>query len=440
MGCGRRPRRLWAWQRRYPERTVPVAMAADGLLLSPAQMAEFERDGATLVTLPWSGAVAHHTPTPAPHCQPALPARMACSLTQAALATAAEAQLSCYEALWDRGPYPSSYGGTTGIICTSGYPDEQHPRAYPEENPCPACPVDPAVPDNIDADYVRMVAEPCLEAIAKQALCCTPSSTTSNGKGNGGSAEGVVMLQTSRMARFPDATHEFEDFTSPSHTWPARYGESTEWANRLHIDHTVRLSDLEARPRRDVVSIWVWLSDVPSERAAMRILPGSHRQLGEHWERMITTWQAHPDKPLPVPQPAADGGPAAAEQQRQPGDADLSIYAPLEPRAVVARRGQALVFTQSLVHAGWHNSDTSPRKAIYTTWCARSAVSLIGGTITPQGGKAQIAELSNIHVRLGRVLAPLGRAGIVLTVDEIEAAVGGWEEQWPPTLRHRHRL
>eukprot|EP01052_Picozoa_sp_SAG31_P043299 SAG31_NODE_7167_length_1768_cov_1.581186_3_plen_131_part_00 len=123
------------------------------------------------------------------------------------------------------------------------------------------------MPDNIDPDYVKLVAEPYLEAIAKQALCCHPDS----GEGQ------VVMLQTSRMARFPDATHEFEDFAHAAHSWPERYGKRTEWANRLHIDHAVRLVDFEARPRRDIVSIWIWLSDVPSERAAMRIMPGSHR-------------------------------------------------------------------------------------------------------------------------------------------------------------------
>eukprot|EP01052_Picozoa_sp_SAG31_P043298 SAG31_NODE_7167_length_1768_cov_1.581186_2_plen_146_part_00 len=145
---------------------------------------------------------------------------------------------------------------------------------------------------------------------------------------------------------------------------------------------------------------------------------------------MIVHWQDHPQESLPRP----------PEAKARPGEADLSIFASMEPRAVVASRGQALLFTQSLVHAGWHNSDKSPRKAIYTTWCTRAAISMIGGTVTPETKRGQIDELRQIHTRLGRALAPLGRGGIVLTAREIEMAARAWEEKWPPTLRHRNRL
>ena len=37
-------------------------------------------------------------------------------------------------------------------------------------------------------------------------------------------------------------------------------------ANHMHVDHAIALSDFEATPRRDVVSIWLWLSDVEEER------------------------------------------------------------------------------------------------------------------------------------------------------------------------------
>lgn len=72
--------------------------------------------------------------------------------------------------------------------------------------------VDPEVPDNIDPDYIRFVAEPAHEAIAKAAL----------------KSDVVTMLQTSRMARFPDASHEWEDHRPGQHTWPERYGVPTE--------------------------------------------------------------------------------------------------------------------------------------------------------------------------------------------------------------------
>ena len=140
-------------------------------LLSAAQLEEFERDGATLLPLPLT--------TP---------------------------QLDRYEALWDRGPRPYSYGGTTGIICTPGYPHGYSPAWGGEYAACPT--------EHIDPDYIALCGEPCLEAIAKQVL---RSST-------------VYLIQTSRMARFPDKDHPFEDLTpSSGHEWPARFGSSTEW-------------------------------------------------------------------------------------------------------------------------------------------------------------------------------------------------------------------
>ena len=135
----------------------------------------------------------------------------------------------------------------------------------------------------------------------------------------------------------------------------------------MHVDHAVALSDFDATPRRDVVSIWLWLSDVEEERAAMRIgahgrslgvfsrgatsltsltpdgvavaAPGSHRYLGAHWERMKAAWRQ--GQPLPLP---PDDGRGTGEPV--PGEADLSPYAHIEPRAVVAKRGEALVFVR----------------------------------------------------------------------------------------------
>ena len=51
------------------------------MALSARQLAEFERDGATIVSLPWD-----------------------------------EAQLAAYEALWDRGPLPFETRGTDRIL------------------------------------------------------------------------------------------------------------------------------------------------------------------------------------------------------------------------------------------------------------------------------------------------------------------------------------
>lgn len=160
----------------------------------------------------------------------------------------------------------------------------------------------------------------------------------------------------------------------------------------------------------------------------MRVAPGSHRTLGAHWDLMKEMWSR--GEPLP------EGGLPGAEPRL--GEVDLSSIAALEPRPVVAKRGEALVFTQSLVHAGWHNSDSQPRKAIYCTWIAAEAVNGIGGLAT-EAGEGGIDEVRSIHPRI-RWLLPADRQHIVITTEQLEEAVAGWREQWPPTLRHRFRL
>ena len=69
----------------------------------------------------------------------------------------------------------------------------------------------------------------------------------------------------------------------------------------MHVDHAIALSDFEATPRRDVVSIWLWLSDVEEERAAMRI--GAHDCLlgvFSRWAASLTRSMALPLQP-PAP-------------------------------------------------------------------------------------------------------------------------------------------
>eukprot|EP01051_Picozoa_sp_SAG22_P005869 SAG22_NODE_363_length_11694_cov_40.815783_8_plen_147_part_00 len=143
-----------------------------------------------------------------------------------------------------------------------------------------------------------------------------------------------------------------------------------------------------------------------------------------------------------APLPEAAGLPAGAGDSAptRPGEVDLSGIAALEPRPVVARRGQALVFTQSLVHAGWHNADTEPRKAVYCTFVAAEHASAVGGLATEGGGGGGgVDEIRTIHPRIRRLLPP-GRKHIVMTPEALEAALAAYREQWPPTLRHRFRL
>jgi len=47
-----------------------------------------------------------------------------------------------------------------------------------------------------------------------------------------------------------------------------------------HIDWQITESDFEATPRRDLLALWLWISDVPVERAPMKILRESRPALG----------------------------------------------------------------------------------------------------------------------------------------------------------------
>ena len=58
--------------------------------------------------------------------------------------------------------------------------------------------------------------------------------------------------------------------------------------------------------------------------------------------------------------------------------------------------------TQSLIHAGWHNASTEPRKAIYTTWLAAESLSALGGHAAQAGD--QFTELATIHPRIRQLL------------------------------------
>ena len=93
-------------------------------------------------------------------------------------------------------------------------------------------------------------------------------------------------------------------------------GQREAWASDCHIDLQITTTDWNATPRRDLLAIWFWLDAVPAERAAMRILPGSHLPINEvraassphhnvinrlisddtarkpqHWERVLTPHQ-----------------------------------------------------------------------------------------------------------------------------------------------------
>jgi hypothetical protein len=262
-----------------------------------------------------------------------------------------------------------------------------------------------------DPDWVSLISSPVFEEIAKQVL----------------RSERVYVLETGRASKGVDRTDANE--RAARDDWPAKHGHATEWANAMHTDVQVTTEDFEATPRREHLAIWFWVNDVPPERAAMRVLTGSHKRLSAHWQEMQARWKAHPEQPLPVmhgPRWEAEGEP------------DARWFAGEEPTAMAAKRGYALVFSQSLLHAGWSYSDPSgePRKGFHISWVAEG-VSIGGMRFNDNSGRIDgVRERSR---ELRGLLAP-ERQHIAMSDETLERLVDLWEEEWPPTLRGRYLL
>ena len=260
-----------------------------------------------------------------------------------------------------------------------------------------------------DRDYVELISAPVFEEIAKQVL----------------RSDRVFILETGSAGSGLDREEINE--RARRNDWQEKHGIRSEWANSMHIDVQVTTEDFKATPRREHLAIWFWLNDVPAERSAMRVLKGSHKWLGAHWQEMQQRWKADPNAPLPVrhgPRWAAEGEP------------DARSFAGEDPTAMAAPRGYAQVFSQSLVHAGWHSEDSEPRKGFHTSWVA-DGVSVGGMRFNDQSGR--IDSLRQRSAELRQVMDPQRRH---VAMDEItlERMVDLWEEKWPPSLRKRFRL
>jgi hypothetical protein len=144
---------------------------------------------------------------------------------------------------------------------------------------------------------------------------------------------------------------------------------STQWSKGCHVDIQATLQDFEATPRRMRAELWLWLNDVPVDRGAMRILPGSHRPIMEHWGRVLTTEQkamlprVHGLRPPPVAETSA----SYPEHVADLGDIPWIAQ---EPVPAVASRGQILVLCSAGLHSAWQNEDSVSRKAMGTSWIA----------------------------------------------------------------------
>ncbi len=249
-----------------------------------------------------------------------------------------------------------------------------------------------------DPDFIEVVQHPFFEAVAKKVL----------------RAQAVHLW-------WGLAPHERAPASPP-------YADSQDqWARGCHTDIQATIEDFEATPRREHLAIWFWLNDVPAERAAMRVLKGSHKRLGAHWQEMQQHWKANPNSPLPVrhgPRWEAEGEP------------DARWFAALEPTAMAAPRGYAQVFSQSLLHAGWHSEDTEPRKGFHISWVA-DGVSIGGMRFNDQSGRIDGVRQRSAELR--QVMAP-ERRHVAMDNSTLERLVELWDEEWPPTLRGRFRL
>lgn len=195
-------------------------------------------------------------------------------------------------------------------------------------------------PPHEDPDYVNFVQHPYLEEVAKKVL----------------RAEAVHLWWGMRP-------HERAPAQGPFGTTRER------WSSGFHTDIQATWEDFQATPRRMRAELWTWVNDVPADRGAMRILPGSHRTIMEHWSRVLTPEhktklpRVHGVRPDPT-----EKSPAYPECVPELTDVP---WADQEPVAQVAQRGQMLILCSSGLHSAWQNEDTVPRKAMTTSWVAK---------------------------------------------------------------------
>jgi hypothetical protein len=254
----------------------------------------------------------------------------------------------------------------------------------------------------------------------------------------------VRILESGSNKRPPADAPEPDWQDRPKHGFP------TQWANGMHCDGQVSLSDFNATPRREHLAVWVWLKvsashplclvpsasdygcraqDVPAERAALRVLKGSHVAFQEHWEAMLH---------LPADQLPLMHGP----RWEDPGEPDARPFAAMEPTPMVAWRGQCTVWTQAALHTAWHNYDTEPRCGFAISWTALE--SSIGGMSfrwhhqdDEDGGRIEGIRQRSIELR---PQLPEHRRHLMFTEEELDKSIISWEEKWPPVLRQRFRL
>lgn len=200
---------------------------------------------------------------------------------------------------------------------------------------------DPANPAGVSRErtdspaFIATVSHPYLENAAKQLL----------------RSRFVQLQETFPHERGPSAP------PAEGEQWPSW---SELWSSGAHVDVQMTASDFDATPRREQLVMWLWLTEVTAENGAMRVLMGSHRPIQRHWERVLKPERlrilprTHGLTPCPKP-----GGRTSGSRGTE-GIPELSDTPWFEQRPTpqVARRGQMLIMTGSVLHCtkAMHNS------------------------------------------------------------------------------------
>jgi len=190
-----------------------------------------------------------------------------------------------------------------------------------------------------DPDYVNVVQHPYFEEVAKKVL----------------RADSVHLW-------WGLSPHERPVSTKPFDT------PRGQWAKGSHVDVQATWEDFQATPRRMRAELWFWVNEVPEDRGAMRILPGSHRPIMEHWSRVLT-----PEHKAMLPRVHGIRFNPSENAQAYPEHLPNLLDKPWvdqEPVACTAKRGQILVLCSGGLHSAWQNEDSVPRKAMGTSWVA----------------------------------------------------------------------
>jgi hypothetical protein len=265
-----------------------------------------------------------------------------------------------------------------------------------------------------DTDYLDMLTHPFFEAVVRQVL----------------RADAVQVLETYPHNRPPSADLD------PNESRDER--DYRTWGGG-HLDVQITRSGWDATPRKEMLAIWLWCNDVPLERGPMRVLKGSHLPIADHWDSVI-------HDPAKLAQlPRVHGlNPVTGRGEHEPGSGGTFSgipelmdvpYAEQKPEKMIAKRGQALVFSQALLHQATANEDTVSRKAHIMSWTAASVPGFLA--------TGRITGMRDYHAKIRAALldykperAHLVPENFIHDISEYGNApdLGGiyWEEMWLP--------